>query len=37
MVKLLPSTSDADCGDALLRVVASSDAFAFLADPAEDI
>ena len=37
MVTLLPSPSDADSEDAWLRVAASSDAFAFLADPAEDI
>ena len=37
MVTLLPSTSDADSEDAWLRAAASSDAFAFLADPAEDI
>ena len=37
MVTLLPSTSDADSEDAWLRAAASSDAFAFLADPVEDI
>ena len=37
MVTLLPSTSDADSEDAWLRAAASSEAFAFLADPAEDI
>ena len=37
MVTLLPSTSDSDSEDAWLRATASSDAFAFLADPAEDI
>jgi hypothetical protein len=37
MVTLLPSMSDADSEDAWLRAAASSDAFAFLADPAEDI
>ena len=37
MVTLLPSTSDADSEDAWLRAAVSSDAFAFLADPAEDI
>ncbi len=37
MVTLLPSTSDADSEDAWLRATASSDAFAFLADPAQDI
>ena len=36
-VTLLPATSDADSEDAWLRAAASSDAFAFLADPAEDI
>ncbi|HEY9172329.1 MAG TPA: hypothetical protein VI136_08605 [Verrucomicrobiae bacterium] len=37
MVTLLPSTSDADSEAAWLRAASSSDAFAFLADPAEDI
>ena len=37
MVTLLPSTPDVDSEDAWLRAAASSDAFAFLADPAEDI
>ena len=37
MVTLLPSTSDADSEDAWLRAAASSEAFAFLADTAEDI
>ncbi len=37
MVTLLPFTSDADSEDAWLRSATSSDAFAFLADPAEDI
>jgi len=37
MVTLLPSASDADSEDAWLRAVVSSEAFAFLADPAEDI
>ena len=37
MVTLLPSTSDADPEDAWLRAAASSEAFAFLIDPAEDI
>lgn len=37
MVTLLPATSDADSEDAWLRAAASSEAFAFLADPAEDI
>ena len=37
MVTLLPSTSDADSEEGWLRAAAASDAFAFLADPAEDI
>ena len=37
IVTLLPSTSDADSESAWLRAAGSSDAFAFLADPAEDI
>jgi hypothetical protein len=37
IVTLLPSKSDADSEDVWLRVVAPSDAFAFLAEPAEDI
>lgn len=37
MVTVLPSTSDADSEDTWLRAAASSDALAFLADPAEDI
>ena len=37
IVTLLPSTSDTDSEDVWLRAAASSDAFAFLADPAEDI
>ena len=37
MVTLLPSASDPDSEDVWLRAAASSDAFAFLADPAEDI
>ena len=37
IVTLLPSTSDLVAEDAWLRAAASSDAFAFLADPAEDI
>ena len=37
MVTLLPSTADADSEDAWLRAAAASNAFAFLADPAEDI
>ena len=37
IVTLLPSTSDPDSEDVWLRAAASSGAFAFLADPAEDI
>jgi hypothetical protein len=37
MVTLLPSSPGADSEEAWLRAAASSDAFAFLADPAEDI
>lgn len=37
MVTLLHSTSDADSEETWLRAASSSDAFAFLADPAEDI
>ncbi len=37
MVTLLPSSSDTDSEDVWLRAVATSDAFAFLADHAEDI
>ena len=37
MVTLLPSASEADSEDFWLRAAASGDAFAFLADPAEDI
>ncbi len=37
MVTLLPFTSDADSEAVWLRAAALSDAFAFLADPAEDI
>jgi hypothetical protein len=37
MVTLLPSASDPDAEETWLRVAAASDAFAFLADPAEDI
>lgn len=37
IVTILPSASDADSEDAWLRAAASSSAFAFLADPAEDI
>lgn len=37
MVTLLSPSSDADSEDVWLRAATSSDAFAFLADPAEDI
>lgn len=37
MVTLLPAATDADSEALWLRAAASSDAFAFLADPAEDI
>ena len=37
MVTLLPFASDPDSEDVWLRAAASSDAFAFLADPAEDL
>ena len=37
MVTVLPTTADADSEDAWLRASAASNAFAFLADPAEDI
>ena len=37
MVTLLPASSDADSEEVWLRAAASSEAFAFLADPAEDI
>ena len=37
IVTLLPSLSAAESEDAWLRAAVSSDAFAFLADPAEDI
>ena len=37
MVTLLPPKLDADSEDVWLRAAASSDALAFLADPAEDI
>jgi hypothetical protein len=37
MVTVLPPASDADSEEAWLRAASSSDAFAFLADPAEDI
>ena len=37
VVTVLPSSPDADAEDTWLRAAAASDAFAFLADPAEDI
>jgi hypothetical protein len=37
MVTLIPFGADADSEGLWLRTAASSDAFAFLADPAEDI
>lgn len=37
MVTLLPSSADTDSEEIWLRAASSSDAFAFLADPAEDI
>ena len=37
MVTVLPSSSDTDSEEAWLQAVSSSEAFAFLADPAEDI
>lgn len=37
MVMLLPPTTDTDSEDAWLRAVASSEAFAFLRNPAEDL
>ena len=37
MVTLLPSSSDTDSEEDWLRAASSGDAFAFLADPAEDI
>ena len=37
MVTLLTAPADADSEEAWLRAASSSDAFAFLADPAEDI
>ena len=37
VVTVLPPSSDADSEDAWLRAAADSDAFTFLADPAEDI
>ena len=37
MVTLLPASADTDSEEVWLRATVSSDAFAFLADPAEDI
>jgi hypothetical protein len=37
MVTVLPSPADKDSEEAWLRAASSSDAFSFLADPAEDI
>jgi len=37
IVTVLPSSTDADSEEAWLRAASASDAFAFLADPAEDI
>jgi len=37
MVTLLPAPVDTDSEESWLRAASSSDAFAFLADPAEDI
>ena len=37
MVTLLPASTDAESEEAWLRAASSNDAFAFLADPAEDI
>jgi hypothetical protein len=37
MVTVLPSSAEADSEEAWLRAASSSDAFTFLADPAEDI
>ena len=37
MVTVLPSSADADSEEVWLHAASSSDAFAFLADPAEDI
>ncbi len=37
MVTLLPAIADPDSEDMWLRAAVASDAFAFLADPAEDI
>jgi hypothetical protein len=36
-VTVLPSSPDADSEELWLRAASASDAFAFLADPAEDI
>lgn len=37
MVTVLPASTETDSEDTWLRAAASSDAFTFLADPAEDI
>ena len=37
IVTVLPAAADTEAEEVWLRVAASSDAFAFLADPAEDI
>jgi hypothetical protein len=37
MVTVVPGPTDAESEDAWLRAASSSDAFAFLRDPAEDI
>ena len=37
MVTVLPSPADTDSEEAWLRAISASDAFACLADPAEDI
>jgi hypothetical protein len=37
VVTLLPSPAETDSEDAWLQAAASSDAFAFLADPSEDV
>lgn len=37
MVTVLPASSDTDSEEVWLRAASTSDAFAFLADPAEDI
>jgi len=37
MVTVLPGSSDTDSEETWLRAASSSDAFAFLADPAEDL